>query len=132
MGREWADKKNIPSKKDLEKDLAKLRDSSASIEKITKSMADGNSKAGISSIFENHLSSQKDIVDKFINLCQDREALIKFTKIVQNIQIKVELLKHLENPGQYEALKQQIMEHLDEWAKCLETIIQGVMKQTRD
>lgn len=119
-----------PSRRDLEANLARLRDLSTSLKKMTNS--DGGLEQPpekLEAFFLKQVHKQADIVDRFISLSDDRDALIRFTEILKSIKFKTKLMNIVKDPEQYKRLKKEILQHIAEWISCLELIITGVLNK---
>lgn len=121
---------NLPSRSELESDLSRLREVSSNIDRLTKFMITGELPVDeVTKLIEQSVSEQSKIVDKFIALSQDWDSLRRFSEIVKNIEAKSEQLKSCEDPDEYQNIKIQVLEGIDEWISCLELIIMGVISR---
>lgn len=122
--------KKLPKREDLEKDLARLREVSSGIDRMTRMLVTGNLPADeVKQLIEDYVKEQSHIVDKFIELSCDWESMKRFAEIVSCIEEKTEMLKTCEDPEQYAAMKKEVMDNIEEWINCLELIIIGVIKK---
>lgn len=120
----------LPPRGELEKDLNRLRELAEGIDKITLQMTAGKrTDDGIQQFIDRYVAEQSAIVDRFILYSQDYESLQRFTKIVEGIQNKIETLNSCEDSDIYDRLKTEIGQSIEEWTRCLNTIIDGVMKR---
>lgn len=124
------EEKNLPTRDELEKDLARLREVSSGIDRMTRMLVSGNLPADeVKQLIEEYVKEQSHIVDKFIELSCDWESMKRFAEIVSCIEEKTEMLKTCEDSEQYKAMKQEVMDNIEEWINCLELIIIGVIKK---
>lgn len=122
--------KELPTRDELEKDLARLREVSSGIDRMTGMLVSGNLPANeVKQLIEEYVKEQSHIVDKFIELSCDWESMKRFADIVSCIEEKTELLKTCEDSERYKALKKEVMDNIEEWINCLELIIIGVIKK---
>lgn len=124
------EEKEFPSREEMEKELLKLREVSASIDKLSLMMAKEDLPPDeINKLLEDKVREQSRIVDRFIQLSSDRETLQKFTKVVSRIQSKTKKLETVEDRDEYVRKKAEILQLIEEWIECLEKIIIGVIEK---
>ncbi len=121
--------KDVPTKKELEKSLARLRKISASINRFSGSRSEEASTKKFRRQVAMGLAEQAMIVDKFISLSRDQEILERFTGIVKLIEEKNRLMEEAGDSDERALLRREILEHVEEWIGCLELIITGVINQ---
>ncbi len=124
------EEKKLPTRDELEKDLARLREVSSGIDRMTRMLVSGNLPAEeVKQLIEDYVKEQSHIVDKFIELSCDWDSMKRFAEIVNCIEQKTEMLKSCDDPEQYKNLKKEVMDNIEEWINCLELIIIGVIKK---
>ena len=124
------EERKMPTREELEKDLARLREVSSGIDRMTGMLVSGNLPADeVKQLIENYVKEQSHIVDKFIELSCDWESMKRFAGIVSCIEEKTEMLKTCEDSEQYAVIKKEVMDSIEEWINCLELIIIGVIKK---
>ena len=129
-GAPLGEQSKLPARKELENDLARLREVSAGIDKMTKLLVTGELPADeVKPLIEEYVTEQSQIVDKFIELSNDWESMKHFADVVRCIETKTELIKSCSDSEEYKKLKKEVMDHIEEWIDCLELIVIGVIKR---
>jgi len=124
------EEKSLPVKSELEKELARLRKVSAGIDNMSKLLVSEELPAEeVQRFIEEYVAEQCRIVDRFIEFSHDYDALQKFADIVNDIQLKMELLRSCSDEDEYLQLKKEVMDRIEEWIDCLELIIIGVINR---
>jgi len=122
--------KKLPSRQELEEELSRLREVSSGIDRMTKLLVSGEVPAiEVKKKIGEYVAKQSHIVDNFIEYSQDLKSLKKFAEIVGKIETKTELLGSCEDSEEYQKLKKEVLDHIDEWISCLEIIIIGVINR---
>ena len=123
-------RRRTPSKKELERSLARLRKISTSLGRIScEKETDDMTPDRFRKLLAMRLAEQAMIVDRFISLSRDREILERFTQIVEIIETKNRQLEETDNLEQRCNLRKEVLKHIEEWINCLELIITGVISQ---
>lgn len=124
---------NFPKKAELLEDLQKLKEVSALNEELTKNLpAQGQPPEELKKKIEQCASEQSRIVDKFISLSKEQESLEQFKNIINNIDNKTKELEQTNDEEKINLLKKEILKEIEEWIKCLEYIIRGVINQAKE
>lgn len=124
--------KKIPSREELMKDLERLREVSSRNEKLTKELASaaGETLEKIRKEIDECVNEQSKLVDKFIDLSDDKEAIERFRGIVKEIEAWTNKLDKTSVEKEVEELRLKILNGVEEWINCLESIISGVIAKT--
>lgn len=127
-----ADERKIPSREELMKDLERLREVSSRNEKLTKELASaaGETLEKIRKEIDECVNEQSKLVDKFIDLSDDKEAIARFRGIVKEIEAWTNKLDKTSVEKEVEELRLKILNGVEEWINCLESIISGVIAKT--
>jgi F0F1-type ATP synthase delta subunit len=127
------EKTDLPSKKELEEELSKMREVSSNIDQITRLMVSGEMKMeSAKQMIEENVTEQTRIVDRFIELSEDWDSLQNFARIVKEIEAKSDRIKNTTDREEHLELKKQVLDHMEEWINCLEIIIVGVINRASD
>lgn len=120
-----------PSKRELEKCIARLRKASSAIGQLHgRDQSEGVSPEELKEEILGRLTEQAIIVDRFIGLCRDADLLKRFTCIVKSIEENMSRMEASSDSARRMELKKEIFRLLEEWINCLELIITGVVSQT--
>lgn len=124
--------RKLPSREELMKDLERLREVSSRNEKLTKELASaaGEALEKIRKEIDECVNEQSKLVDKFIDLSGDKEAIKRFRGIVKEIEDWTNKLDKTSAEKEVEELRLKILNGVEEWINCLESIISGVIAKT--
>lgn len=115
------------TKQELITELAKLKEVSAKNEILTQNLMQGKGDLKmLQTQIQECIDEQSRIVDKFIELSDNKPLVEEFQGIVKKIE---ELTAKLEKEQEENAkkTKDEILKNIEDWVKCLEKIITEVI-----
>lgn len=112
----------------LERALLRFKDVTSSIDHLLELMEKGGMDPDeINRLLDEKTTEQNNIVNGFLSLSTDSEAVQDFRVLVEEIGEKTDRLKNIENEGELKRAKEEIEALYDKWLRELEKIITGVL-----
>lgn len=146
-----------PAKRELLSELEKLREISAKNERLTKEFVEvkikmmdiqqgdgkienpeeklidlGKEQEKIQLEMDACAKEQSRIVDIFISLSEDQEAIDKFHSSAKTIENLTEKLNEADDLNDQEKIKEEILHKVEDWISCLEVIVTKVIEGAID
>jgi|GEM_PF-6428494 len=123
----------FPTKAELLEHLKKLQEISEKNQQLTQSLAGGKQ---ISSLIKKEIEAcaeqQSKIVNIFLELSNNETVKNRYLELLNKTEQQIAQLEAARNIEQLQKLKVDIIKTIQEWVRCLETLIIGVLGQASE
>lgn len=125
-------KKVLPAKEELIRELSRLKEVSMVIEELTCKLSTVKKLEEVAEIklnLDNYTQEQSRIIDKFLHLSTDEDSLHKFRNMVKEIDTCTQKLSSAQNETDIQKARERMINGIDTWINLLEKIIIGVISR---
>lgn len=125
--------RKFPSKAELLEHLKRLQAISEKNQQLTQSMANGRFiSPQLKKEVEACAEQQSKIVDIFLELSDNETVKKRYQELLGKTEQLIAQMEKTQKIEQLQTLKIDIIKTIQEWVRCLETLIIGVLGQASD
>lgn len=124
----------LPSREELVAQLTKLNEVTLEVNELMGELGSAKTKDEMEILRQSinqKTQQQSEIIELFLVFSTDKEQVRQFKEIVQDITKDAQLLETLTSEQEIILLQDKVNAKMTKWSNLLETIIAGVMSQTK-